>query len=114
MVYDRVAAYYDVLCDEKRKERRIVSRSTAAGLPRKKGVRLGGDNKVERLRHLLEHGFSDDRGKLIVRSREQRNLHEIYIRTCLAKLYQVTMSVDCRWSLTLACRTNGRITASAS
>jgi len=88
MVYDRVFAYYDVLCEQKRKERRVFSRSAAAHQPRTAGAKLGGDKKVERLRHLLEYGFSDDRGKAIVRSREQRHLHEIYIRTCLAKLYQ--------------------------
>jgi len=88
MVYDRVFAYYDVICDKKRKERRVVSRSAAAGLPRTAGAKLGGDKKVERLRDLLENGFTDDRNKPIVRSREQRMLHEIYIRTCLAKLYQ--------------------------
>jgi hypothetical protein len=89
MVYDRVFAYYDVLCQEKRKQRQIYSRSASAGLPKATSATgLSGDKKVERLRYLLENGFSDDRGKPIVRSREQRKLHEIYIRTCLAKLYQ--------------------------
>jgi hypothetical protein len=89
MVYDRVFAYYDSLCQEKRKERQVYSRAAAAGLPRAtRATGLNGDKKVERLRYLLENGFSDERGKPIVRSREQRQLHETYIRTCLAKLYQ--------------------------
>lgn len=48
-----------------------------------------GDRRVDRLRYYLENGFVDDQGKRIIRSKEQRLIHETYIRTCLPKIYQV-------------------------
>lgn len=89
MVYDRTFAYFDELCKQKKEERTLHARATLASLPKSvqdKGFQ--GDKKVEFLRDLLENGFSDDQGKLIIRSREQRQLHEVYIRSCLPKLYQ--------------------------
>ncbi len=43
---------------------------------------------MDRLRYYLENGFVDDQGKRIIRSKEQRLIHETYIRTCLPKIYQ--------------------------
>jgi len=81
MVYDRVFAYYDVIAKKQSSERRLFSRHDVARQPKATGARgLSGDKKVERLRHLLEHGFSDDRGRPIIRSKEQRELHETYIK----------------------------------
>ena len=81
MVYDRVFAYYDVLTKKQSSDRRLFSRHDSARQPKATGARgLSGDKKVERLRHLLEHGFSDDRGRPIIRSKEQRELHETYIK----------------------------------
>jgi hypothetical protein len=81
MVYDRVMAYYDVLATEESSKRRLFTRHAAANQPKGTGAKgLSGDKKVEKLRHLLEHGFSDDRGRPIVRSKEQRELHETYIK----------------------------------
>lgn len=81
MVYDRYFAYYDVLTKKQSSERRLFTRHDSVRQPKGTGARgLSGDKKVERLRHLLEHGFTDDRGRPIIRSKEQRNLHEIYIQ----------------------------------
>jgi len=89
MVYDRTFAYFEEICKQKKEERRIVSLNELASLPRSTKARnFEGDKRVERLRHLLEFGFTDDQGKRIIRSREQRQLHEAYIRTCLPKIYQ--------------------------
>jgi len=81
MVYDRIFAYYDVLTKKQSNERRLFTRHDSARQPKGTGARgLSGDKKVERLRHLLEHGFTDDRGRPIIRSKEQRSLHETYIK----------------------------------
>jgi len=81
MVYDRVMAYYDVLATEESTKRRLFSRHAFARQPKGTGAKgLSGDKKVEYLRKLLEHGFTDDRNRPIVRSKEQRELHETYIK----------------------------------
>lgn len=85
MIYDRVFGYYDVLAKKESSERRLYARHAAAKQPKGTGARgLSGDKKVEKLRHLLEHGFTDDRNRPIVRSKEQRELHETYIRVSWA------------------------------
>jgi len=69
MVYDRVMAYYDVLATEESTKRRLFSRHAFARQPKGTGAKgLSGDKKVEYLRKLLEHGFTDDRNRPIVRS----------------------------------------------
>jgi len=84
MVYDRRFAYYDVLATKQSNERRLFSRASAARQPKGTGAKgLSGDKKVEYLRELLEHGFTDDRNRPIVRSKEQRELHETYIKVTL-------------------------------
>lgn len=107
MVYERSFAYFDDVCKKKREARNVEARHKIEALPRgieSKG--LQGDKRVESLRYLLENGFVDDQAKRIIRSREQRQLHEVstpkllhvfivhsdttqvYIRSCLPKLYQ--------------------------
>jgi len=89
MVYDRTLAYFEEVCRKKKEERRIVALNELSSLPKStKSHTFEGDKRVEKLRHLLEFGFKDDQGKRIIRSREQRQLHEVYIRTCLPKIYQ--------------------------
>ncbi len=47
MVYDRVFAYYDSLCQKKAKETRVVSLAESTRLPRATAGRgLNGDKKV--------------------------------------------------------------------
>lgn len=88
MVYDRTFAYFEDKCKKKKEERKVRARHEIAALPRSiKSQGFQGDKRVERLRNLLEHGFKDEQHKTIIRSREQRQLHEVYIRTCLPKLY---------------------------
>jgi translation elongation factor EF-4 len=95
MVYDRAFAYFDSVCEKKREERKVVARHEVESLPKNiKSQGFQGDKRVERIRHLLEHAFKDDQGKRIIRSREQRQLHEVYIRTCLPKIYQVRSSFN--------------------
>ena len=78
MVYERSFAYFDDVCKKKREARNVEARHKIEALPRgieSKG--LQGDKRVERLRYLLENGFVDDQAKRIIRSREQRQLHEV-------------------------------------
>ena len=89
MVYDSAFAYFDDQCAQRRKERQGFDRSTQARQP--KGVKdkqFKGAKRVAELRDYLENGFVDDRDKPIIRSVQQRQLHEVYIRTCLPKLYE--------------------------
>lgn len=88
-VYDRAFAYWQEYAQVQKDERRITAKSEISTLP--KSVRsqgFKGDARVKRLRQLLEYGFKDDQGKTIRRSREQRELHEVYIRSCLPKIYE--------------------------
>lgn len=89
MLYDRVLAYYTAECDKKKEDRLVNARHTT-GLKARSDTANGfeGDRRVERIRHYIENGFVDDKGKPIIRSKEQRLIHETYIRTCLPKIYQ--------------------------
>lgn len=89
MFHERLFDHFDKECKTARDERKIHSRHAAEAQPRNlRSKQLRGDQRVERLRAYLENGFVDPQGKRIVRSREQRQLHEVYIRTCLPKLYE--------------------------
>jgi hypothetical protein len=121
MIYDRVFAYYDVLATKESTERRLFTRHAAVRQPKGTGAKgLSGDKKVERLRHLLEHGFSDDRGRAIVRSKEQRELHETYIkvreieRSGAGRAWGADSPLRARHAWPSCTRTNGKTTASAS
>ena len=87
MLHEPILAYWTSQC-EKKKEARIVTARRTTGLKPKTDRGFQGDKRVDRIRYLLENGFVDDQGKKIIRSREQRMIHETYIRTCLPKIYQ--------------------------
>lgn len=91
MVYGRTFAYFDDVCKKKREARIVEARHKIESLP--KGIEskgLQGDKRVERLRYLLENGFVDDQSKRIVRSREQRQLHEVTTRSVFVFLKVLT------------------------
>ena len=89
MLYDRVFAYFDAECEREKNERKTEARSTTGMLPRSDKTRgFEGDRRVDKLRYYLENGFVDDRGKSIMRSKEQRLIHETFIRSALPKIYQ--------------------------
>jgi len=90
MSHDAILAYYSTMCrDKKKTHEQLVGRHKTGMMPKIDTVRgFEGDRRVDRLRHLLENGFTDEQGKRIKRSKEQRLIHETYIRTCLPKLYQ--------------------------
>lgn len=48
---------------------------------------LKGSVRIDRIRRLLSEAFTDDQGKLIRRSEPQQNVHEVYLRACLPKIY---------------------------
>lgn len=89
MLYGGILSYFTEKCAEQ-KERRKVEARHRTGLSRKRdgGNELQGDKRIEQIRYLLENGFSDDQGKRIIRSREQRMIHEVYIRTSIPKIFQ--------------------------
>ena len=89
MIYDRALAYFEDECKKAKEERKIHARHTT-GLRAKSEKNKGfeGDKRVDQLRDLLENGFYDAQSKRIIRSKEQRLIHETYIRTCLPKIYQ--------------------------
>jgi hypothetical protein len=89
MLYGGILSYFTEKCAEQ-KERRKVEARHKTGLCRKRdgGNELQGDKRIEQIRYLLENGFSDDQGKRIIRSREQRMIHEVYIRTSIPKIFQ--------------------------
>ena len=89
MSHDAVLAYYTRQCEAKKAARKVVGRHTTGLLAKSEGVRgFLGDQRVDRIHYLLENGYVDDQGKKIIRSKEQRLIHETYIRTCLPKIYQ--------------------------
>lgn len=88
MVHSRVFSYYQTLCDERKKDRTIKRRHERATLGSARSRESEGDLIVKKIRYLLEYGFTDDRGKRIIRSKEQRQIHETYIRCNLPKIYQ--------------------------
>ncbi len=88
MVHSRVFSYYQDLCREKKEERQLKRRYERATLGGDRSRESEGDLIVARIRYLLEYGFHDDRGKRIIRSKEQRQIHETYIRCNLPKIYQ--------------------------
>lgn len=89
MLHDSILAYFTSECEKKKKDRYIVGKETTGLLPRSERDRgFEGDARVDRIRYLLENGFVDDQGKPIIRSKEQRLIHETYVRTCLPKIYQ--------------------------
>lgn len=64
-------------------EKRHVRAQKGAG----KATVLKGSVRIDRIRRLLSEAFTDDQGKLIRRSEPQQNVHEVYIRACLPKIY---------------------------
>lgn len=93
MLYDRILAYWTAECQKKKDERLVHGRYTTGLRPRADNDKgFEGDRRVDRLRYYLENGFVDDQGKRIIRSKEQRLIHETYIRTCLPKIYQVSLA----------------------
>jgi hypothetical protein len=89
MVYERILGYFEDQCTQDKEQRQIIAKRHIASQPRMQNNRqFQGDIRVQRLRNLLEYGFKDDQGKRIIRSKEQRELHEVYIRSCLPKIYQ--------------------------
>lgn len=89
MVYERLLGYYENTCKQDKEQRQIIAKRNLSSQPRSlKNRQFQGDIRVQRIRHYLEYGFKDDQGKRIIRSKEQRELHEVYIRSCLPKIYQ--------------------------
>lgn len=89
MLYGGILAYFTEQCKEAKDRRKIEARHRT-GLCRKSdaGTSMEGDKKIEQIRYLLENGMTDEQNRRIVRSREQRMIHETYIRTAIPKIFQ--------------------------
>lgn len=89
MLYGGILSYFTEKCAQAKDKRRLEARHRT-GLCRKSdaGTGLEGDKRIEQIRYLLENGFTDEQNKRIIRSREQRMIHETYIRTSIPKIFQ--------------------------